>query len=173
MLMGGQLGTASERTVMKIFSPGTQMNRSLRAICLPLACVSLLLVAALSAQAPKTGVVRPLADVRFPPGEGPDCLQFVLENGDLKTGPTTAIMRAAPKCVVPPHYHTAEEQLIIVRGNVSTGMEGMADTVLGPGGFAMMPSKQPHWFTCTAQEECLMFVTFDRTYDIVWIKPKK
>jgi quercetin dioxygenase-like cupin family protein len=130
--------------------------------------VSLLLVVALSAQAPKTGVVRPLADVKFPLGDGPDCLQFVLENGDLKTGPTTAIMKAAPKCVVPPHYHTAEEQLIIVKGNVSTGMEGMT-----PGGFAMMPSKQPHWFTCTAQEECLMFVTFDRAYDIVWLKPSK
>jgi len=32
---------------------------------------------------------------------------------------------------VPAHYHTAEEQLLIVRGEVSTGMEGMADTLLG------------------------------------------
>jgi hypothetical protein len=37
----------------------------------------------------------------------------------------------------------------------------------------MMPSKAPHWFTCTAKGECLMFVTFDRAYDIVWIKPDK
>ena len=68
------------------------------------------------------GVVRPLSEVKFPSGEGPDCLQFFLETGDLKTGPSTAIMKAAPKCVVPPHYHTAEEQLFIVKGNVSTGM---------------------------------------------------
>ena len=134
-------------------------------------CVVLGVVA--FAQSSKPGIVRQLADVKFPPGDGPDCLQFVLENGDLKTGPTTAIMKATPKCIVPPHYHTAEEQLIIVKGEVSTGMEGMADTVLGPGGFAMMPSKAPHWFTCTAKEECLMFVTFDRAYDIVWLKAKK
>jgi len=63
--------------------------------------------------------------------------------------------------------------LIIVKGNVSTGMQGMQDTVLGPGGFAMMPSKQPHWFTCIAKEECLMFVSFDRPYDIVWLKANK
>ena len=142
-----------------------------------LACGFLALAVTLSAQAPqpvsKSGIVRPLAEVKFPAGDGPDCLQFFLENGDMKTGPSTAIMKAAPKCVVPPHYHTAEEQLIIVKGNVSTGMEGMKDTLLGPGGFAMMPSKQPHWFTCTAKEECLMFVTFDRAYDIVWIKPNK
>jgi quercetin dioxygenase-like cupin family protein len=142
-----------------------------------LACLCLSLTITLSAQAPKSegkaGIVRQLSEVRFPAGEGPDCLQFFLENGDMKTGPSTAIMKAKPNCVVPPHYHTAEEQLIIVKGNVSTGMEGMQDTVLGPGGFAMMPSKQPHWFTCTAKEECLMFVTFDRAYDIVWLKPNK
>ena len=34
-------------------------------------------------------------------------------------------MKAAPKCVVRPHYHTAEEPLIIVRGDVSTGMQDM------------------------------------------------
>lgn len=148
-----------------------------RGVCMALAFLCLLLVVTVSAQAPKTesksGIVRQLAEVRFPPGEGPDCLQFLLENGDMKTGPSTAIMKAKPNCVVPPHYHTAEEQLIIVKGDVSTGMEGMKDAVLGPGGFAMMPSKAPHWFSCTAKEECLMFVTFDRAYDIVWIKPSK
>jgi quercetin dioxygenase-like cupin family protein len=136
---------------------------------------SLVLLAGLAAstQSPKAGVVRPLSDVKFPAGEGPDCLQFYLENGDLKTGPSTAIMKATPGCVVKPHYHTAEEQLIIVKGNMSTGMEGMKDAVLGPGGFAMMPSKAVHWFTCTEKEDCLMFVTFDRAYDIVWVKDTK
>jgi quercetin dioxygenase-like cupin family protein len=153
------------------------LNRWARTTYLLLACGFLTLAMTLSAQAPefgaKAGIVRPLTDVKFPSGDGPDCLQFFLENGDMKAGPSTAIMKAAPKCVVPPHYHTAEEQLIIVKGNVSTGMQGMPDTVLGPGGFAMMPSKQPHWFTCTAKEECLVFVTFDRAYDIVWLKPNK
>ena len=152
-------------------------NRSAHTAYLVLVCGFLLLALTLSAQAPdsspKPGIVRQLSEVKFPSGDGPDCLQFFLENGDLKTGPSTAIMKAAPKCVVPPHYHTAEEQLIIVKGNVSTGMQGMQDTVLGPGGFAMMPSKRPHWFTCTAKEECLMFVSFDRPYDIVWLKPNK
>jgi quercetin dioxygenase-like cupin family protein len=150
---------------------------SKRATYMILLTLGLLLAVTLSAQAPKTegksGIVRQLSEVRFPAGEGPDCLQFFLENGNMKTGPSTAIMKAKPKCVVPPHYHTAEEQLLIVKGDVSTGMEGMKDAVLGPGGFAMMPSKAPHWFTCTAKEECLMFVTFDRAYDIVWIKRDK
>jgi quercetin dioxygenase-like cupin family protein len=162
--------------MMKV-SKSASSNRLQRATYVVSIFFFLLLTVTLSAQAPntegKSGIVRQLSEVRFPAGEGPDCLQFFLENGDMKTGPSTAIMKAKPNCVVPPHYHTAEEQLIIVKGNVSTGMEGMKDAVLGPGGFAMMPSKAPHWFTCTAKEECLMFVTFDRAYDIVWIKPKK
>jgi quercetin dioxygenase-like cupin family protein len=75
--------------------------------------------------------------------------------------------------VVPAHYHTAEEQLMVVRGDVLTGMDGMAEATLGPGGFAMMPSKAMHWFTCKSKDICLMFVTFDRKYDIVWAKPQK
>ena len=55
----------------------------------------------LSAQGPepslKPGIVRQLSSVKFPAGEGPDCLQFFLENGDLKTGSSTAIMKAQPK----------------------------------------------------------------------------
>jgi quercetin dioxygenase-like cupin family protein len=119
------------------------------------------------------GIVTPLASANLVFDGEPACLKVARENGDPDKGPSTFLLQAPSGCVVPPHYHTAEEQLIIVKGNVSTGMEGMADTVLGPGGFAMMPSKQPHWFTCTAQEECLMFVTFDRAYDIVWLKPRK
>lgn len=85
-----------------------------------LGCLCLLLTVTLSAQAPKAeekaGIVRQLSEVSFPAGESPDCLQFFLENGDMKTGPSTAIMKVKPNCVVPPHYHTAEEQLIIVKG---------------------------------------------------------
>ena len=71
-------------------------NRSRRATYISLASLCLLLAVTLSAQAPKTesksGIVRQLSEVRFPAGEGPDCLQFFLENGDMKTGPSTAIM---------------------------------------------------------------------------------
>ena len=137
------------------------------------AVVVLFAVRAGLAQSPKEGVVRPLSEVKFAPDDDVKCLVGVLENGDPASGASTFLLKAAPNCVVAPHYHTAEEQLIVVRGEVSTGMQGMTETVLGPGGFAMMPSKQTHWFTCTSKDGCLMFATFDRTYDIVWVKQEK
>ena len=141
--------------------------------CLRLAPLALLFLAAtasLSSQEQHHGVVRPLSDVKFAPDDDVKCLDSTLESGDPDKGPSTFILRAAPDCKVPLHYHTAEEQLIVVRGDLETGMEGVAPRVLQAGGFAMMPSKEKHWFTCQSKEGCLMFVTFDRAYDIFWVK---
>jgi hypothetical protein len=126
-----------------------------------------------SATTAKPWIVRRLVDVKFASDDDVKCLNGVVENGDPATGPSTFILKATSGCMVAPHYHTAEEQLIVVRGDVLTGMHGMKETLLEPGGFAMMPGKQTHWFTCMSKEGCLMFVTFDRTYDIVWVKDEK
>ena len=126
--------------------------------------------ASLTSQEQHHGVVRPLADVKFAPDDDVKCLDSTLESGDPDKGPSTFILRAVPDCKVPLHYHTAEEQLIVVRGDVETGMEGVTPRVLQAGGFAMMPSKEKHWFTCQSKDGCLMFVAFDRAYDIFWVK---
>lgn len=68
------------------------------------------------------------------------------------------------------HSHTAQEQLIIVGGRVVAEMLDHAPAQLGPGGFAMMGSHMPHQFTCRNKSGCLMFITFDRAYDIKWGK---
>src|SRR5258708_31340306 len=119
------------------------------------------------------GKVTPLASANLVFDGEPACLKVARENGYPDTGPSAFLLQAPSGCVVPAHYHTAGEQLMVVRGDVLTGMDGMAEATLGPGGFAMMPSKAMHWFTCKSKDTCLMFVTFDRTYDIVWAKPQK
>jgi quercetin dioxygenase-like cupin family protein len=139
----------------------------------PFAILLAVVVAPLFAQAPQHGVVTPLSSAKLSSDGAPACLSSALENGDPDKGASTFLLQAAPGCVVPAHYHTAEEQLIVVRGDVLTGMDGMSEQILGPGGFAMMPGKVMHWFTCKSKEPCLMFVTFDRTFDIVWAKPPK
>jgi quercetin dioxygenase-like cupin family protein len=140
---------------------------------MPFVLMLLFAVVAGSAQSSKLGTVRPLAAAKFAPDDDVKCLADVLENGDPASGASTFLLKAAADCVVPAHYHTAEEQLMVVRGDVLTGMQGMSPQVLGAGGFATMPGKQVHWFTCNSKEGCLMFVTFDRTYDIVWVKQDK
>ena len=127
----------------------------------------------LQGQTASHGIVTPLASANLVFDGEPACLKVARENGDPDIGASTFLLEAPSGCVVPAHYHTAEEQLMVVRGDVLTGMDGMPETTMGPGGFAMMPSKAMHWFTCKSKVTCLMFVTFDRKYDIVWAQPAK
>ena len=137
--------------------------------------VGLLFVASsasvLVAQAPPRHVVTPLSEAKFVPDEDVACLSYALESGDPEHGASTLALKAPPGCVVPWHYHTAQEQLIVVQGEALTEMEGMSPKILGPGGFASMLSREKHQFTCKGKSECILFVTFDRTYDIFWVKP--
>jgi len=139
----------------------------------PVVCF-LLLVSALfsfraTAQSQKPGLARPLAQVKFE-GDSAKCLSSATETGDPDTGPSTLILKAAPGCKVRWHYHTAEEQLIVTQGLVQAEMDGMPAASLESGGFAMMPGKMKHRFSCESKTECIMFVAFDSKYDIVWVK---
>src|SRR5713226_3020817 len=87
------------------------------------------------------GIVTPLASASLVFDGEPACLKVARENGDPDKGASTFLLEAPSGCVVPAHYHTAEEQLMVVRGHVRCRMDGMAESTLGPGGFAMMPSK--------------------------------
>jgi len=138
-----------------------------------LAALFIAAVATAPAQAPNLGVARTLAETKLAQDDDVKCLVNALETGDPDKGASTWMLKAPAGCVVAKHFHTAEEQLMVVRGEVRAGMEGMPEKTLGPGGFAMMPSKAVHWFACTGKTECVMFVTFDRRYDIVWVTPRK
>src|SRR5450755_1833335 len=83
------------------------------------------------------GVVRPLSELKFEPDDDVKCLLSAVESGNPATGPSTIILKAPPGCPVPWHWHTAEEQLIIIEGSVRTEMDGMSARALGSGSFAM------------------------------------
>jgi mannose-6-phosphate isomerase-like protein (cupin superfamily) len=122
------------------------------------------------AEGSMTGIVKPLGSVQFAPDKDVPCLLSALETGDPATGHSTWILKAPAGCVVPWHSHTAEEQLIVVRGAILAEMTDHPPTRLGPGGFVAMGSHMPHQFSCFGKATCIMIVTFDRPYDIRWGK---
>jgi quercetin dioxygenase-like cupin family protein len=129
-----------------------------------------------SSAGPATGAetahqaVTPLKDAPFVQDDDVKCLKSALENGNPDTGPSTFLLKAPAGCRVAAHYHTAEEQLIVIRGSVLTGMRGMGGVTLTAGGIAVMPAKAVHWFSCSGKDPCLMVVTFNQKYDIVWVR---
>jgi len=125
--------------------------------------------ASLSQAAPAMdGEVKPLASIQFVADDDVKCLSDAIETGNPDSGPSTLLLKAAPGCVVPWHYHTAVEQLIVISGTVLTEMSDHPASLLLAGGFAVMPSLVPHRFVCQGKDECLMMVIFDRKYDIFW-----
>jgi quercetin dioxygenase-like cupin family protein len=137
-----------------------------------LAAVAATAAVAAAGTPPVHHAVTPLKDAPFAQDEDVKCLQGALENGDPDTGPSMFLLKGAAGCRVAAHYHTAEEQLIVIQGSVSTGMKGMHDVTLTVGGVAVMPGKAIHWFSCVGTDPCLMAVTFNAKYDIVWVKDK-
>jgi quercetin dioxygenase-like cupin family protein len=127
----------------------------------------------LTAQVEAEHRITPLAKVKFVGDEDVKCLSYAVESGDPDKGASTMILKAPPKCVVRWHYHTAVEGLMVVRGDVLTEMESLPATSLEPGGFATMRSEEKHQFTCAGKAQCILFVTFDRVYDIHWVKENK
>jgi quercetin dioxygenase-like cupin family protein len=134
------------------------------------ACVAVCTCNVVLAEDIATGTMKSLSSVQFSPDKDVKCLSSAIESGDPSTGRSTLLLKAPPGCVVPWHFHTAEEQLIIVSGAVLAEMTDHHPTRLGPGGFAVMDGRMPHQFTCQDNSACLMFVVFDGAYDIYWGK---
>jgi len=107
--------------------------------------------------------------VRFERDSDVACLKSAVETGDPSTGPSTVVLEVPQHCVIPWHYHSAEEQLIVSRGVVLTEMGSDEKVKLGPGGFAVMPGGERHQFTCSSHKMCILFVTFNGKYDIFWV----
>jgi quercetin dioxygenase-like cupin family protein len=136
----------------------------------PAACLAVVIGGAALADDTATGTIKPLSSVKFSPDDDVKCLTSAVETGNPTTSRSTLILKASPGCVVPWHFHTAEEQLTIISGSVLAEMIDHQPTRLGPGGFAMMAGHMPHQFTCQGKVACLMIVAFDRAYDIYWGK---
>ena len=134
------------------------------------ACLAVFISGPALAEDTATGTIKPLLSVKLSRDKDVKCLLSAIETGDPTTGRSTLILKASPGCVVPWHFHTAEEQLIIISGTVLAEMTDHQPTRLGPGGFAMMGGHTPHQFTCQGKSACLMIVAFDRAYDIYWGK---
>ena len=132
-------------------------------------CLALVAGGSALAQSPTIGTAKPLLSVQFLPDNDVKCLSSAIETGNPASGPSTLILKAPSGCVVPWHSHTAQEQVMMASGTILAEMTGHPAITLGPGGFAVMAGGMAHQFTYQ-ETACLMFVTFDRAYDIFWGK---
>ena len=116
-----------------------------------------------------TGVIRKLSENKLAPMAGlPSCINMAVESGDPAKGPSVIVFKGAAGCLIPWHWHTPTEHVMIVSGSAKVEMkDGSRSVTLGPGGYAMLPGKHQHQFTCTSA--CAAFVNSDGAFDIHYV----
>ena len=114
------------------------------------------------------GVLRKLSENKLAPMAGlPPCIAMAVESGDPSKGPSVIVFKGTAGCLIPWHWHTPTEHVMIVSGSAKVEMKGGSSATLGPGGYAMMPSKHVHQFTCTSA--CSGFINSDVAFDIHYL----
>ena len=120
------------------------------------------------AQADDMGVLRKLSENKLRPMAGlPTCITMAVESGDPSKGSSVIVFKGTSGCSISWHWHTPTEHVMIVSGSAKVEMRGGSSSTLGPGGYAMMPSKHVHQFTCTSA--CTAFVSSDAAFDIHYV----
>ena len=97
----------------------------------------------------------------------PKCLMGSVQSGDPATGASVILAKAATGCVIPWHWHSASEQLMIVSGSARLAMKEGAPTTAHSGDYASLPAKQAHQFTCLAA--CTFFILPSGAFDIHYV----
>jgi quercetin dioxygenase-like cupin family protein len=113
-------------------------------------------------------VGRNIEEIKFVPVPGlPTCAPGFVQSGDPTKGPSIILGKLAAGCVIPWHWHTPNEHLMIVSGMVRVEARDQKPLTLRSGGFALMPSRHVHQFRCTTS--CTLFVYSDTAFDIHYV----
>jgi quercetin dioxygenase-like cupin family protein len=139
-----------------------------RCLGLSLLTLSVTLLVPAAAQDAGHSVGRNVADMTFAPVPGlPPCATGAVQTGNPATGPTIVLSRIDPGCVIPWHWHTPNEHLMLVSGVARLETKAGTPVTLRAGGFALMPSKHVHQFRC--EERCLLYVYSDAAFDLHYV----
>lgn len=109
-----------------------------------------------------------MAETKFEMVPGlPACTLGAVQSGDPAKGPSIVLARMATGCTIPWHWHTPNENLMMVSGVGRVDMKDGEPLTLRSGGFAAMPSGHVHQFHCDSS--CILFVYSDSAFDIHYV----
>lgn len=97
----------------------------------------------------------------------PECVQVAVERGDPSKGPSVLLLKLEPGCTIPWHWHTAAENLIIVKGTGTMQMKDGQPAAAGVGDFVYLPGKMVHTFR--SKTAVLLYDLPDGAFDIHYV----
>ena len=97
----------------------------------------------------------------------PACATAAVTDGDPSKPGSIIMIKIKAGCVIPQHWHSANERLIIVSGSGHAGMKGMSATALSAGDFIYLPAKGIHLFH--AVTDVVLYDISDGPFDIHYV----
>jgi quercetin dioxygenase-like cupin family protein len=97
----------------------------------------------------------------------PSCMTVSVQRGDPSKGPSVILAKFTPGCVVPWHWHTASEQLIVISGTGKAQMKDGQPVAVHPGDYLFLPAKHVH--QVTAVTAVTMFDLPSGPFDIHYV----
>ena len=134
------------------------------------ACLALSGAGTAGAQQSTEVLLQRPADAKFLSVPGvPACATIAPLHGDMSKGPATLMVRMKTGCMVPYHWHTPSEELVVLQGAPLSQMKGKRPVMLRVGSYSQLPSRHVHRFRCTSKLDCLIFMVADAAFDIHFV----
>ncbi|MGB9465411.1 MAG: cupin domain-containing protein [Candidatus Acidiferrum sp.] len=112
--------------------------------------------------------LAPLSSSKFEALPGlPTCLTGAIQHGDPAKGAAVLVAKLTAGCTIPWHWHTQNENVIMIGGKGKLEMRSEAAQNVGPGDYYFMPSKHQHQFTCVTA--CAFYNVIDAAFDIHFV----
>ena len=86
-------------------------------------------------------------------------------HGDPSKPTADVFLKLPAKSVIPEHWHTSAERMVLVAGELHVTYAGQPTTVLRPGMYAYGPAKLSHRGTCVSATPCVLFIAFESAVD--------
>ena len=100
----------------------------------------------------------------------PRCGSIAVASGDPNKEAAVILAKVATGCVIPWHWHSANEQLMGVSGTGKAAMKDGKPVTVHGGDYLSLPAKQAHQFTCLSA--CTLFIVSDAPFDIHYVDAK-
>lgn len=142
---------------------------------LKIALMSGLLLAVASAGAPVSAQELPLtrtakdAELKWGPCPAflPKGCEISVLHGDPAKNNADIFLKVPANSVLPRHWHTSAERMVLVSGELHVTYDGHKTAVLKPGTYAYGPAKLPHKAECKKAGPCVLFIAFVSPVDAV------
>jgi quercetin dioxygenase-like cupin family protein len=136
------------------------------------AALSLLLASPLTpAFAQDVPLARTAGDAALQWGGCPDFMpkgcEIAVLHGDPARNNADVFFKVPANAVIPRHWHTSAERMVLVAGELHLTYDGHETAVLKPGTYAYGPPRLSHKAECGAAGPCVLFIAFESPVDPV------